>query len=473
MHPLDYVVFGIYFLVVLYVGFYFYRQNSSKEDYYVGGRSISYGHVGLSIAATDVGGGFSVGLGGLGFTMGLSGSWLLFTGLIGAWLAAVLTVPKLKRLDITNNLLTFPDFLSLKYNKTVGIVAAFISGVGYLGFTSGQLLAGGKLAAGSVFSNIHWMAPLDFSLIVMAIVVVVYTVLGGLKAVIYTDTVQWIILLFGLIFLGIPFAYVKLGGWDVIVQSLPASHFSLSNLTWSTAVNWAISIIPIWFIAMTLYQRVFASPSVKQAKRAFFVAGIFEYPVMAFSGVILGMLARVAFPDSDAETALPLLLNHVLPLGIAGFVLASYFSAVMSTADSCLIASSGNFLHDIVMRYIKSEKDGQVIRASQIMTLILGIFSYLLASSFTSVLDIVLQSYSFMVSGLLVPTLIAYFSKRLSPVAALTSMIGGGSTTLLLMSVSIPLPFDLEPTIFGILTSMTLYITTYKIEKWSTIKHRR
>lgn len=461
MHVVDYTIFGTYFFAVLCVGYYFLRKNKSKEDYYVGGRSISAGHVGISIAATDVGGGFSIGLGGLGFTMGLAGSWLLFTGLVGAWMAAVLTVPRLKQLDIDSGLLTFPDFLSLKYNKSVGTIAAVISSLGYLGFTAGQILAGGKLAAGSVFASISWTDPLLFSLIVMALVVVVYTSLGGLKAVIYTDTIQWIVLLAGLMFLGIPFAYYKLGGWDAIVSALPESHFSLWNLSWVTFLNWAFSIIPIWFIAMTLYQRVFATRSVQQAKKAFIIAGLFEYPLMAFSGVVLGMLARVAFPASDAETALPLLLNHVLPIGIAGFVLAAYFSAVMSTADSCLIAASGNIENDILTH--SRRKDGKnIVKISMLITLILGVLAFLLASWFTSVLSIVLHSYSFMVSGLLVPTLIAYFSKRPNPTAAIVSMIGGGGLTLALIFLEVGLPYGLDPTIFGITASAILYIVTDK-----------
>jgi len=86
VHFLDYTIFGAYMLGVLGIGFYHFRRNKNAEDYYVGSRSVSAHHVGLSIVATDVGGGFSIGLGGLGFAMGLSGSWLLFTGLVGAWL---------------------------------------------------------------------------------------------------------------------------------------------------------------------------------------------------------------------------------------------------------------------------------------------------------------------------------------------------------------------------------------------------
>ncbi|MEQ9288926.1 MAG: sodium:solute symporter family protein [Cyclobacteriaceae bacterium] len=472
MHLVDFLVFGAYFIGILAVGFYFYQKNSTKEDFYVGGRSISSGHIGLSIAATDVGGGFSIGLGGLGFTMGLAGTWLLFTGLLGAWLAAVLTVPRLKQLDMKHGLFTFPDFLALKYDQRVVAVAALISGIGYLGFTSGQILAGGKLAAASVFSGISWMDPLYFSVIVMALVVVLYTVMGGLKAVIYTDTVQWIVLLSGLMFLGFPFAYYKLGGWEAIEGALPATHFSLTNISPITLVNWSFSIIPIWFIAMTLYQRVFASPDVKQARRAFFIAGIFEYPMLAFVGVGLGALARVAFPESDPETALPLLLTKVLPIGVGGFVLAAYFSAVMSTADSCLIASSGNFLNDIISKKLKKKADGSsysLIRLSQLVTLIIGLLSFLLAGYFTSVLDIVLHSYSFMVSGLLVPTLMAYFSKFTCSRAAMVSMIGGGGLTLLLIFLDTRLPFGLDATIFGIAISLVLYILTYAISRYDDV----
>ncbi|BDD12998.1 solute:Na+ symporter, SSS family protein (plasmid) [Fulvitalea axinellae] len=458
MHWIDYAVFGTYFSAIVYVGYYFLGKNQSREDYYVGGRAIGAGHVGMSIAATDVGGGFSIGLGGLGFTMGLSGSWLLFTGLIGAWIAAVVTVPRLKRIDQETGLLTFPDFLAYKYNGVVATMAAVISGIGYVGFTSGQILAGGKLAAASVFKDISWMDPTHFSLIVISLLVVLYTSMGGIKAVIYTDTIQWAVLLFGLIALGIPFAYVKLGGWDTIRATLPDEHFSLANVDFATLANWACAIIPIWFIAMTLYQRVFATRDESQARKAFLIAGVFEYPIIAISGVVLGMLARVAYPESDPEAALPHLLTGVLPVGIAGFVLASYFSAVMSTADSCLIAASGNVENDLLRKYFPSE--GNLVWRSIIVTLVLGILASALALYFTRVLDIILHSYSFMVAGLLVPTLAGYFAKRPSVRGAVASMWCGGGTALVLIAMEIPLPYGLNPTLFGLIMSVIAYFVT-------------
>ncbi len=463
MHQIDYGVFAVYFLTILYIGYFYYKKNKTQEDHYVGGRNIKAGHLGLSIAATDVGGGFSIGLGGLGFSMGIAGSWLLFTGLAGAWLAAILTVPKLKRLDEKHSFLTFPDFLTYKYNKKVGTLAAIISGIGYVGFTSGQLLAGGKLAAGSIFAQMRWMPPLEFSLLMMAAVVIIYTTLGGLKAVVYTDTAQWIILLAGLLFLGIPFAYQKLGGWQAIREALPEQHFDITHISWVTLVNWSFSIIPIWFIAMTLYQRVFASPNVKEAKKAFYIAGIFEYPLMAFSGVALGMLARVAFPEGDSETALAMLLESTLPIGVAGLVLASYFSAIMSTADSCLIAASANFEKDLSGTVLlKQLSQTQPVRVSQVFTLALGIVAFLLATWFTSVLELILHAYAFMVSGLLVPTLFAYFGREMDSKAAMWSMLMGGTITLIMLLFSIQLPFGLDATISGIAISLITFITVRK-----------
>lgn len=462
---IDYLIFGVYFTLVLGIGVFFYLKNKNKEDYYVGGRAISSSHVGFSIVATDVGGGFSIGLGGLGFLMGLSGSWLLFTGLVGAWLVAVLMIPKIKALDEKHHFLTYPDFLELRYNKPVSVTAAVISGIGYLGFTSAQVLAGAKLASGSVFADITWMDPLKFSLYLMAGIILIYTVLGGLKAVIYTDTLQWIVLLSGLLFFGLPFSYVKVVGWpiqpgslSVLKEALPSSFFTLTNVSPVQLINWMVTIIPVWFVAMTLYQRIFACRDVRSARKAFLIAGVLEYPLMAFLGVSLGLLARVVFPNVEAEMAMPMLLRHALPVGVTGIVLAAYFSAIMSTADSCLIASSGNWVNDIIEKSMKrSYSEKAHIRLSQAVTLLIGVLALVLASAFRTVLEIILHAYAFMVAGLLVPTLGAYFWKKSHPAAALAAMIGGGSLTLVAILSGIRLPYGLDASVFGILFSALLF----------------
>jgi SSS family solute:Na+ symporter len=456
---IDYLIFGLYFASVLGIGFYFYRQNTTREDYFVGSRNISASHVGMSIVATDVGGGFSIGLGGLGFLMGLSGSWLLFTGLVGAWVVAVVMIPRIKSLGDNQGFLTYPDFLRFRYGKTVAMIAAIISAIGYLGFTSAQILAGAKLAAGSLFADFTFMDPLKFSLYIMTGIILIYTVLGGIKAVIYTDTVQWIILLSGLLIFGLPFSFITAGGWSNLRMSLPSVHFSLTNVSIVQVFNWFITIIPVWFVAMTLYQRIYACRSKREAQKAFFIAGLLEYPVMAFIGVSLGLMARVVFPEAEPEMAMPMLLRDALPTGVTGIVLAAYFSAVMSTADSCLIAASGNLVNDIIEHSGKPFSSPKTaVRVSQMGTLLIGGLALILATAFQTVLELILHAYAFMVAGLLFPTLGAYFWSKSHPTAALISMIGGGSLTLFLIISKIDLWMGLDASFFGLCFSALLFM---------------
>lgn len=468
MHLIDYIIFSVYMLAVLGVGFYFFQKNKSSEDYYVGGRSISPSHVGLSIAATDVGGGFSIGLGGLGYAMGLSGSWLLFTGLMGAWLSAVFIIPKIKRIDLEQKFMTYPDFLRFKYDKRVAMTAAIISGIGYTGFTSGQILAGAKLMSGSVINNAPFgMEPLNFSLYVIGFIIIGYTVLGGLKAVIYTDTVQWIVLILGSILFAIPFALNRVGGISALKDKLPNEFLTLTNIEPITFINWLITIVPIWLVAMTLYQRIYATKDIKDAKKAWFIAGAFEYPVMAFTGVILGMISSIIVPGVEAEMGVPILLKRILPVGITGIVIASYFSAIMSTADSCIIAASGNITNDLIEdNFIKNKSNKYIIHVSQLVTLLIGIISILLASYFTTVLNAILYAYQFMVAGLAVPTFAAIFWKKAKSRAAFWSMISGGTITIFLLVLNIELPLGLDATFYGIMLSAAVLITLSKIRQY-------
>lgn len=479
MHWIDLSIFIVYMVAMLGIGFLFLKLNKSADDYYVGGRKMSSLHIGLSVVATDVGGGFSIGLGGLGFVMGLSGSWMLFTGLIGAWMASALLIPKVFKLARKKNMYTFPQILEHFFDYRVAIVAALISGIGYIGFTSSQILAGAKLAS-ATFDGLD----LQQALIIMGAIAVIYTVLGGLKAVIYTDTVQWIILMGGLIFIGIPLGYKAVGGMETIEATLQPEFLQLSNLSWQRLVKWAFTILPIWFVGMTLYQRIYASRDEKTARRAWIIAGVFEYPVMAFMGVTLGLFARVAMENGlflewgygpevagDEEMGLPILLRNILPVGLMGLMMSAYFSAIMSTADSCLMAASGNIQTDMLDKlYTRKRSKKEILRTSQILTFAIGTIALILALKMTNVLDLMLYSYAFMVSGLFVPVIFALYGRNKSTPAAIVAMVGGGATTVLLSELNIILPYNLDANVFGITASLVLYLIIASIFKNQRLK---
>ena len=465
MHVIDILIIALYLTVILSVGFYFYRRNKNIDEYYVGGRRMSSLHIGLSVVATDVGGGFSIGLGGLGFIMGVSGSWLLFTGLVGAWLSGIFLIPLVSSVARERNFFSFPQFLEFIFDRRVALIAGIISAIGYLGFTSSQILAGAKLAS-STFEGL----ALNQALLVMGVITVVYTVFGGIKAVIYTDTIQWIILMGGLTLIGLPFAYTSIGGMEAIRETLDPAFLKLNNVTWQQLVNWAFTIIPIWFVGMTLYQRIYASRDTKTAQKAWFIAGLFEYPLMAFVGALLGMFARVALDQGvitgytianiDPEMGLPLLLKTVLPVGLLGLVISAYFSAIMSTADSCMMASSGNILTD-VLRIHQSKSS---LKYSMFLTFVIGATALFLAWKMENVLELMLHSYSFMVAGMFVPVLVALVSKRPDPTAALASMVTGGVVSLGLIVWGIDLPLELDPIVFGIFGAGLAYISIFYLK---------
>lgn len=471
---IDILIFAIYFLVMLGVGFFFANKHTDERDYFTGGGSLGHGHVGLSVVATDVGGGFSIGLGGIGFTMGLSGSWLLFTGLIGAWVSAVFLIPLVFKWQKQHgsHFLTLPQVFSFLYNKKVALVAAIICIIGYTGFTSSQLLAGAKLTSATFpqmgTQNMLW---------IMGAIAVTYTMLGGMKAVIYTDTIQWIVLLVGLMGVAIPVSWIKLGGYDGIAPYLTRDMMSLTNITWQNIVNWSVTIIPIWFVGMTLYQRIFACKDERSAKKAWYIAGVLEWPFMAFTGVILGMLANVAVQKGivavpggvlkDSEMGLPLLIKHILPTGVTGIVIAAYFSAVLSTADSCLMAASGSVVGDLIPKHKKGSNKA-IVRISQIATLLVGLLSILLASKMENVLSLMLYAYAFMVSGLFVPVIAAMVLKNHFPQPALFSMIVGGGVTISLIISNINLPFGLDANIFGLGAAFIAYTIVHQFYLFKT-----
>lgn len=272
---------------------------------------------------------------------------------------------------------TFPEILQHSYGKTVALAAALISAIGYMGFTASQVLAGAKLTSATFVG-----VDIPQAVIIMGAIAVVYTALGGIKAVIYTDTVQWIILLSGLSLVGVPFALKALGGWEAAKVSLNAEMLQMTNLSVSTLINWAFSIIPIWFIGMTLYQRIFAAKSGKEAQRAWFIADLFNY-----------------------------------------------------------------------------KKSKNALKVVQWMTLVIGVLAIVIALYIPSVLELMLLSYGFMVSGLMAPVLGFLIYKKPSRNAAIASMISGSLSLLVIQVGKLPLPWELDAVVPALSISLlTLFV---------------
>jgi SSS family solute:Na+ symporter len=358
-------------------------------------------------------------------------------------------------------MLTYPDFLRFRYDDRVALTAAVISGIGYLLFTGGQILAGARLASETAITSAPFgWDPFQFSLFLIGLIVIAYTSLGGIKAVIYTDCVQWIILVLGLGGLAIPLAIRRVGGWAALRAALPPAFFSLTNIETATFINWMVTIVPIWLVGMTLYHgctpaAARARPVAPGLSRA--CSNIPSWPSWACSSAcVRGWFFRTG--SRRRGRGLPMLIKHTLPVGVMGMVIAAYFSAIMSTADSTLMASSGHLVTDLIQRYRRTPLTGRrLMRLSQAATLGLGLLALLFAAQFRTVLDAIMYAYGFLVSGLFFPTLGAFFWRRGSSAGALAGMLAGGGLTVVLQLWNPDLG-GYDPTAFGLALSAMVYI---------------
>jgi len=156
----------------------------------------------------------------------------------------------------------------------------------------------------------------------------------------------------------------------------------------------------------------------------------------------------------DPESAMPQMLKYIIPTGALGLILAAYFSAILSTADSCLMAASGNIISDVLK--IKSTTGS--LKLVQLTTFFIGGLSIAVALLIPSVLELMLLAYAFMVSGLFIPVLGFLFFSKPSKFGAGASMITGASTMAILEFSQIKLPYALSPVVFSVFISLISFL---------------
>ncbi len=436
LHFLDYGAIGAYFLILFLVGYFTMRsrkEGEETESFLAADRDMNLFQTTSTTAAGDLGGGFSIAMGGLGFTLGFSASWLIAVSGLSIVLVSFLMVPKVKHWADKMNGLTTGDLFETRYDRRTGTVAAIVIGLAWSAFVGGQIMAGGKLLQATMGFD------LTLATLLVGAIIVAYTAMGGLKAVIYTDVFQMVVLMIGIMFILVPVGLVEVGGWNAMVETLASNPETASMLDWTAAgwkqiLGWFFAVIPIWFIAIVGLQRIVAARDVKTAQRAFFLTGIpIEWPLFAIGSTMVGIFARILMPElADPEMATPYMIMTLLPVGLGGLVIAAYIATVMSTADSCLIGPVAIFTNDIYRKHINpGATDIQLIRVARTATIFLGTFTIACAFLVPNILDLILYAYTFGAAGIFFPMLGLLFWKRATATGAFWSIILGGSSAVI------------------------------------------
>jgi SSS family solute:Na+ symporter len=414
---IDSSIVFLYLVAMVAIGWVASRRQEGVEDYYVAGRRQGSFSIACLWMASFIGGASIIGGSGKAYQMGITAAWYV-TGLcIGCFLFGLTFAARVKRLGDAHGHMTYPDLIEHHYDSRTRIITTLTTVIAFIAYAAGQLAA-----AGSV---LHVLLGWDFStgLLVASGVVILYTAFGGYLAVTWTDWVQFVLLLIGIVLIGLPIAILNGGTPANLAAHLPASHFDIGAWGWPTITAMVVSMSLSFFTAMDSYTRCFAARNPVVARRGALMAVLFMFPI-AVAATWMGLTAGVLFPGIESgDDVLTRFVLELFPTGLKGLMLVGILAAIMSTADICILTASANVTRDVWQRYIRpGMEQGQMVRMGTFASLAAGVLATLLAWKMQSVLDILLLAFTLNSAALFLPTLAAVFGKRASSSAAFWSI---------------------------------------------------
>jgi SSS family solute:Na+ symporter len=403
LHPIDMVLILAYLVGVAAVGLWYSRGVKTGKDLFLAGRTLPWWAVGASLVMTDIGAKDMVGLAGEGYRYGLVMTNFDFIGCVFPVLvAAFLFMPYFWMAGVY----TVPEYLGLRYNRAVRTVFAVVWGLAMIGTVGVILVSGAKLFTGLLQWN-FWT-----SVVVLAAVVGVYTVAGGLKAVVYTDFVSCFVLIGGAVLICTRGLW-EVGGWtglreQVLAQSWAADHFKLilpadspTPFPW-TAVLLGLGFVQgpgYWIGNQAIVQRSFGTRSQNEARASYVLCAAVKL-VFPFLLVVPGLIGIALFhrelgPPTgkfNANEVLPMLIGRLLPTGALGIVVGAFFAGVLSNLDSYLNSASAVWVTDVYRPWLRPKADDrECLRVGQALTVVLLVIgigvSYLVNEVFDSVYE--------------------------------------------------------------------------------------
>lgn len=382
----DYCVIFGYFLFIGLFSYFLIKKGRRKAGesetagYFLGGKNIGWFVVGASLFASNIGSEHLVGLAGAGASGDFPMAQFEILAAIMLLLLAWVFVPIYLRLGV----FTMPQFLEKRYGSWSRSYLTWVSLIGYV-LTKISLTI---IAGGIIFTS---LLGIDFWLGATLVVIVtgIYTVIGGLKVVVYTDMIQMFILLAGAIALGY-FGLQELGGWDQLQLRTDSSYTSLwrpfnhPDFPW-TGILFGAPILGVWYWCTDQFivQRVLAARNIDHAQQGSIFAGylkllplfIFVIPGVIAYALSVGENPIISFPTEDGkavyDAALPLLTMELLPSGFRGLVIAGLLAALMSSLSSVFNSCSTLFTIDVYQRWRPETPEKKLVQIGQIATAVM------------------------------------------------------------------------------------------------------
>ncbi|MFZ9388513.1 MAG: sodium:solute symporter [Chitinophagaceae bacterium] len=430
LHPLDWIVLGGYFAILTGVAWWVIsKRTKTTEDYFLAGRNLGWFVVGASIFASNIGSEHVVGLAGTG----AGGRFPLVIYELHAWLVITLGWVFLP-FYLRSGVFTMPEFLERRFNASTRWFLSIFSLLAYVLTKVSVTVYAGGIVISTLLGIDFWTGAL-----ITVILTGMYTILGGMRAVAYTEAIQTVILVIGaatLTFIGLHAA----GGWQNMKASLPDGYINMwrpnsdENFPWLPLVITS-SVVGMWYWCTDQYivQRVLAARNIKEGRRGTIFGGVLKLlPVFLFliPGVIAFALKNQGKLEYDSpDGAFAALLMNKMPAGLRGLVAAGLLAALMSSLASVFNSCSTLFTVDVYKKLYPATAEKKLVNIGRVATaivVILGIAWIPIMQGISPALYEYLQSVQAYIGPPIAAVfLLGIFFKRINSKGAMATLIGG------------------------------------------------
>lgn len=427
LQPIDLIIIGVYIAGIVGIGFWVGRGTEDSDSFFLAGRGMTWPLVGFSLIVTNFSGTQFLGLAGAGYDTGImvwNFEWMATLVLL---FFAVLILP----IYLQSRISTVPEFMELRYDRRSRYVFS-----GFTVFTGMLIDTAGAMFAGAIVLQLLFPeVPLMVHIVVIALLGGGYVIVGGLKAVMITDTIQGVILLIAsaVIFL---MAFSRFDfDWSAIVELAPEDGFTIAPppdddfLPWPGIFTGAIWLgFYVWVTNHIVVQRVLAAKNLDHGRWGALFAGFMQLPWLVLL-IFPGILARGILPEiEDSNHVWPAMIFEVLPVGLRGLIAAALLAALMSTLDSVLNGAASLIINDFVRTRDREYSQRSLLIMSRVTVAILMVVAALWAPVITTFENLVEYFQSFLgyvTMPIVVVLLGGIFWKRASSSAALYTMLIG------------------------------------------------
>jgi sodium/proline symporter len=407
------------------------RETHTLAGYYLAGKKLPYWVVAFSTNATGESGWLLLGLSGMGYAVGVQAYWVVVGEILGIAASWWIIARRLKKFGDETDSITVPDILAAKFADKWHLIrgiAVVIILVMVTAYVTAQMVASGK--AFQSFLGMEYAT----GVIVGSIFIIGYTFVGGYKAVSYTDVVQGVLMLLGLI--AVPVAAIAYaGGWGEVQSNLSLQDPALVDMFAVSDGGKPVLIAIASFIAIglpflgvpQLLIRFMSARDDGEIKKARIVS-VSVLLIFTAGAVTAGVAGRALFPGlDDAETIFPVLSSNLFPPIIAGMLLVVVLSAIMSTVDSLLLLASSSVVRDTYQKIVGTEKSEETLsNYGKVVTVIIGAIAVVLGIQEPRVIfDFVLASWSGLGSAFGPVVIGILYYKRITWEGVVSGMLGG------------------------------------------------